>query len=702
MPILYFNSPIENIPEMTEAKASLLQKSLRIFTIYDLLTHFPYKYIDRSRVYSSSELNEKLQYIQLYGQLNKFNIIGEGKKQRLVAIFSDKSGHVELVWFKGIKWFVRSLKLNQNYLLFGKPQKFGNKYNIVHPEMRLAKPSDVEKMKGYRSIYSSTETMKKRGLDSNGIAKLINITLKNIDKNELNEFLPSDIIKETELMTFKESLKNIHFPSDNNSIELSKKRMKFNEFFNIQIQLKKSQHLRFTVQKGFLFETLGDHFHTFYKKHLPFKLTSAQQRVLKDIRKDTLSNRQMNRLLQGDVGSGKTVVAIISMLIALDNNFQACIMAPTEILAMQHFQGIQSMLKGMNIHVEILTGSTKKKERIELLDNLLHGKIDILIGTHALIEPKVVFKNLGLVVIDEQHRFGVAQRSKLWAKNTLAPHVLVMTATPIPRTLAMTIYGDLDISVIDELPPGRKPVKTMHSFFNKKIECYQFLKREIEKGRQIYIVYPLIEESKKLDLQNLIDGFESLKEIFPSPKYSLAMVHGKMKNEEKSQQMDSFVSGQTNILVSTTVIEVGVNVPNASIMLINNAERFGLSQLHQLRGRVGRGSDQSYCILMTDYKLTHIAKKRMQIMVESNDGFYIAEEDLKLRGPGDISGTRQSGDVVLKLASISQDSDILKLSQDVALKIINKDPLLESEELYSLKNYLKKVIGNLDLWSKIS
>jgi len=695
-------SPIEEISGLMGVKCELLKKNFQIFTVHDLLHHFPYRYIDKSKVYKANEVDESLQYIQLFGKITNFNTVGIGQKKRLTATFTDETGEIELVWFQGIQYYQKGVSPTDTYLIFGKPQKFGNKYNIVHPEMRKALPVDIEKLSGFQPLYPSTEAMKKKGLDSNGIFKIVKTAYSLLDTEEIFEFLPTDFLQEYRLLSYPDSIYNIHFPRTNELILEATRRLKFEEFFHIQIQLKKLLANRIHIQKGFEFPKIDHFFNQFYHENLPFPLTNAQKKVLKEIRKDTMVGRQMNRLLQGDVGSGKTIVAFMTMLMAIDNGFQACIMAPTEILARQHFESIKAYIADMNIRLEILTGTTKAKEKKQILDNLLHGKIDIIIGTHALIEPTVLFKNLGLVVIDEQHRFGVAQRGALWKKNDLPPHILVMTATPIPRTLAMTLYGDLDYSVIDELPPGRKPIQTKHFFNNNQAKCFEFIKSEIEKGRQVYIVFPLIEESAKIDLKNLLDGFEDLKKIFPETQYRMTMVHGKMKNDEKVQNMNQFISGEMNILVSTTVIEVGVNVPNASVMLIENADRFGLSQLHQLRGRVGRGADQSYCILMTEYNLSLDARKRMQVMVESTDGFYIAEEDLKLRGPGDLGGTKQSGDFQLKLASISKDADILQLAHNIAQRIIDEDAELETEKYKLLKFYLRKTSRELKQWGKVS
>lgn len=699
---LKLSSPIEHIPNMPTVKCELLKKNFQIYTIQDLIRHYPFRYIDKSRIYTTREISEENQYIQLFGHISHPEIIGQGAKRRLTAKFTDAAGEIELVWFQGIQYYSKGWDEKATYLVFGRPSKFGTKYNIVHPELRKALPTDIERLSGFQPLYSSSEAMKKKGLDSKGIHKLIQTVVSLLDPSEIYEFLPTEYLQQYTLWDYPSSIHAIHLPSSNEDILRATRRLKVDEFFQIQIHLKKMLAHRIHFQRGFEFPNIQNLFDAFYHQHLPFELTNAQKRVLKEIRRDTLSGKQMNRLLQGDVGSGKTIVALMTMLMAIDNGYQASMMAPTEILARQHYESISELVKNLNIRVEILTGTSKAKERKVILDDLLHGKIDILIGTHALIEPQVVFQNLGLVVIDEQHRFGVAQRGALWGKNELPPHVLVMTATPIPRTLAMTLYGDLDYSIIGELPPGRKPIATQHRFYTQRVQCFDFIKSEISKGRQVYIVYPLIEESAKIDLKNLLDGYEELKKIFPHPEYEMTMVHGKMKNDEKTQNMARFISGEAQILVSTTVIEVGVNVPNASIMMIENADRFGLSQLHQLRGRVGRGADQSYCILMTEYQLSLDARKRMQILVDSTDGFYIAEEDLKLRGPGDIGGTRQSGDLQLRIASISKDAAELEVAHRIASDIIDEDPELTSEKYHLLKRYIQYTHRENKQWSRVS
>ncbi len=699
---IQLNTPVEHIPGILPLKADLLKKNLGVFFVKDLISHYPFRYIDKSKIYQIREVTEQVAFIQLYGKIEDIRIEGEGPKKRLVANFEDPSGEMQLVWFQGIEWHRKNLLAGKKYLIFGKPQKFGRNFSITHPEIKQIDDLSTVDISGFQPVYNTSESMKKKGLDSNGVSKLIKYVFQWLDKGQLFEYLPSEILEKENLKPYPISIFQIHFPKNLQEIAQAQRRIKFEEFFQIQIQLQQSLHTRKTAQRGFVLEKIDTVFNTFYNQYLPFQLTDAQKRVLKDVRRDVVSGRQMNRLIQGDVGSGKTIVALMSMLMAINNGFQACLMAPTEILSKQHFEGISELLKPLNLNVVLLTGSTTAKNKKGLLDDLLHGKIDILIGTHALIEPTVVFKNLGLVVIDEQHRFGVAQRAQLWAKNELPPHVLVMTATPIPRTLAMTLYGDLDYSVIDQLPPGRKPIATKHVFFNKKAQLFHFLKEEIAKGYQVYMVFPLIEESEKIDLKNLVDGFEEIKREFPEPQYNAGMLHGKMKNDEKNEQMALFAAGKTQILVATTVIEVGVNVSNATVMVIVNAERFGLSQLHQLRGRVGRGGDQSFCFLLTDFNLNLDGRKRMQIMTDSSDGFVIAEADLKMRGPGDISGTRQSGDIQLKLASIAEDGEILSLAQRISQEIVQEDPTLQLEKYKYLKFVLERIKKEAKRWSKIS
>ncbi len=679
----------------------MLRKQLNIHTCSDLLFYFPFRYIDRSQVQQISEVNEHSQYIQLKGSITSLKVLGEQRGKRLVANFTDGSGNIELVWFQSIDWVQRNIRANVPYLLFGKPQIFNGKFNITHPEMELVTGEIQTEGKGLQPVYSTTETLRKRYLDSKGILKLAAVLIEQVKPDELPEFLPENIIRSNGLMGRFEAMLSIHFPKNEMQLSAAQHRLKFEELFLLQLKLHKQKVIRLGSSRGYLFPELGKYFHDFYKNHLPFKLTGAQERVLKEIRRDTLSGKQMNRLLQGDVGSGKTMVALITMLIALDNNFQACLMAPTEILASQHLESIAPLLQPLGINVALLTGSTKTAARRNILANLAEGTIHIVIGTHALLEDKVVFKNLGIAIIDEQHRFGVAQRAKLWAKNTQPPHVLVMTATPIPRTLAMTTYGDLDVSVIDELPPGRKPVKTVHRLENSRGSVFNFLKEQIALGRQIYIVYPLIEESEVLDLNNLMQGFEAVGRSFPLPDYAVSIVHGKMPTITKDYEMQRFVRGETDIMVATTVIEVGVNVPNASVMVIENAERFGLAQLHQLRGRVGRGADQSYCILMSGEKLSYNSRNRIKVMCETNDGFVIAEEDLRLRGPGEIEGTRQSGDIQLRIADLVQDVEILEAARKAASSVIEEDAMLENSSNLALRNYLQSLKSDT-LWSKIS
>lgn len=687
----YFNQEIKFLSGVGPKRADLLNKELGIYTFEDLLYYFPYKYIDRSKFYKINELDPNLPYIQLKGKIVGFEMIGGGRKKRLVGFFSDGTGTIELVWFKGLSYIQKSILINKEYIVFGKPGYFGGKFNIIHPELEDAfKNQNVIQAK-LQAHYNTTEKLKKSFLHSKAISKLMNNLLLLL-KGKISETLPEYLIKKYKLISADQALINIHFPQNPDLLKKAIYRLKFEELFYIQLNIMQKRAYRITKSHGFIFSKVGDYLNQFYEKNLPFNLTNAQKRVLKEIRKDIGSGKQMNRLLQGDVGSGKTLVALMSMLIALDNGFQACIMAPTEILANQHYDTIIEFLDGLPVTIGLLTGSTKNSARKEMHENLLNGTLQILIGTHALIEDTVQFKNLGLVVIDEQHRFGVAQRAKLWKKNVQPPHILVMTATPIPRTLAMTIYGDLDVSVIDELPPGRKPIQTTHLYDSKRLKMFGFLKQQIEKGRQIYIVYPLIKESEKMDYKDLEDGYESISRAFPPPKYAVSVVHGKMKAEEKDAAMNLFVKGQTHIMVATTVIEVGVNIPNASVMVIESAERFGLSQLHQLRGRVGRGADQSYCVLMTSYKLSNEARKRIDIMTKSNDGFEIAEADLKLRGPGDIEGTQQSGLAFdLKIANLGKDSQLIQYVRDIAEEILDEDPDLIKKENIILHRQLKKI-----------
>ncbi len=680
-------------------RAAILNKELGIFSLRDLLYNFPYKYVDRSRFYAIRDLDDSLPYIQLKGQIMSFESVGEGRQRRLIAHFTDGTGFVDLVWFKGINYILGKYKLRQEYVVFGKPTVFNHRINIAHPDIDLAAELKLSNM-GLRPYYNTTEKMKRSSLNSQAIEKLMGHMMELLQE-PLAETLTPAILSEHHLMSLTEALKHIHFPQNAEMLRKAQYRLKFEELFYVQLNILRYAKDRQQRYRGYVFEHVGTIFNTFYAQNLPFELTGAQKRVLKEIRRDMGMGRQMNRLLQGDVGSGKTLVALMSMLIALDNGFQACMMAPTEILANQHFETIQQFLFGMNVRVELLTGSIKGKKREQILQDLLTGEVQILIGTHAVIEDTVCFNKLGYAVIDEQHRFGVAQRARLWTKSVQPPHVLVMTATPIPRTLAMTLYGDLDVSVIDELPPGRKPIATIHQFDSHRASLYRSVRRQIEEGRQVYIVYPLIQESEKIDLKNLEEGYLHICEVFPDCR--VCKVHGKMKPAEKDAQMQLFVSGEAQIMVATTVIEVGVNVPNASVMIIENAERFGLSQLHQLRGRVGRGADQSYCILVTGFKLADDTRKRLEIMVRTNDGFEIAEADLKLRGPGDLEGTQQSGVAFdLKIADIAKDGQLLQYVREVAQSVVEADPqacLPENDILWRQLKALRKTNVN---WAAIS
>lgn len=680
-------------------RASVLNKELNIYSLHDLLYYFPYKYVDRSRIYYIHEIDGTMPYIQLKGEILGFETIGEGRQRRLIAHFSDSTGIVDLVWFQGIKFLVGKYKVHQEYIVFGKPSVFNGRINIAHPDIDNASELKLSTM-GLQPYYNTTEKMKRSSLNSHAIEKMMSAVVQQL-REPLPETLSPAILTEHHLMPLTEALMNIHFPANPELLRKAQYRLKFEELFYVQLNILRYAKDRQRKYRGYVFETVGEIFNTFYAKNLPFELTGAQKRVLKEIRRDVGSGKQMNRLLQGDVGSGKTLVALMSMLMALDNGYQACMMAPTEILANQHFETIRELLYGMDIRVELLTGSVKGKKREAILTGLLTGDVRILIGTHAVIEDTVNFSSLGLVVIDEQHRFGVAQRARLWTKNAQPPHVLVMTATPIPRTLAMTLYGDLDVSVIDELPPGRKPIVTIHKYDAHRVSLYQSVHRQIAEGRQVYIVYPLIKESEKIDLKNLEEGYLHICEEFPDCK--VCKVHGKMKAAEKDAQMQLFVSGEAQIMVATTVIEVGVNVPNASVMIIENAERFGLSQLHQLRGRVGRGAEQSYCILVTGYKLVEETRKRLEIMVRTNDGFEIAEADLKLRGPGDLEGTQQSGIAFdLKIADIARDGQLLQYVRNIAEEVVDADPIgirPENEILWRQLKALRKTNVN---WASIS
>lgn len=697
-----FQTPVEFLKGVGLSRADVLKKELGIATFEDLLRYFPYKHIDRTRFYKIRDIQPELPYVQVLARITYFEIVGDKRTKRLVAQAKDETGVMELVWFQGIKWIEKHLAVGKVYVLFGKPGMFNGKPQMAHPEMELYSPA-ILKQKGNLTLqpaYSSTEKLKQFSLDSKGIQKLTAILLDQYG-NEIKENLPLYLLNQFKLMGRAEAYRNMHFPDDAVMLNEAQHRLKFEELFIIQLKLLKNKLLRVQKFKGHVFESVGHYFNTFYNERLPFQLTNSQKKVLKEIRLDTQRGIQMNRLLQGDVGSGKTVVALMSMLIAIDNGFQACIMAPTEILANQHYQTIKGLVGDGFVEVALLTGSTKKKDRNVLHEELENGRLKILIGTHALIEDKVQFQNLGFVVIDEQHRFGVEQRARLWRKNNIPPHILVMTATPIPRTLAMTLYGDLDVSVIDELPAGRKPIQTVHYFENQRLRMFGFMKQEIAKGRQIYVVYPLIQESEKLDLKNLEDGIETMRREFPMPDYQISIVHGKMPAKDKDYEMQRFVKHETQIMVATTVIEVGVNIPNASVMIIENAERFGLSQLHQLRGRVGRGAEQSYCILMSSHKLSYDGKIRLETMVRTNNGFEISEIDLQLRGPGNIEGTQQSGITDLKVADLVADQQLLIQARKCVEDIFARDPQLALPEHHVL--HLAFLAKNAGLsWDKIS
>lgn len=691
---------IKYLPGVGPQRASLLAKELNIVSFKDLLYYFPYKYVDRSRIYTIREIDGNMPYIQLRGKFLSFETFGEGRQRRLVGHFSDGTGVMDAVWFQGLKFVMGKIKAGVEYIIFGKPTVFGGRINVAHPDVDEADELTVGNM-GLQPYYNTTEKMKRMLINSHAVEKLMRNLFHAIQREPFEETLSPWMVESFHLMPLAEALYNIHFPQNPELLRKAQYRLKFEELFYVQLNILRYTKERRNKFRGLPFEHVGEIFNTFYSQNLPFQLTGAQKRVIKEMRRDMGSGRQMNRLLQGDVGSGKTLVALMTMLIALDNGYQACMMAPTEILANQHYETICRFLAGMNVRVELLTGNVKGKRRETILKDLLTGDVKILIGTHAVIEDTVNFSSLGLVVIDEQHRFGVAQRAKLWSKNIYPPHVLVMTATPIPRTLAMTLYGDLDVSVIDELPPGRKPIQTVHQFDNRRASLYAFIRKQIEAGRQVYIVYPLIQESEKMDIKNLEDGYTNICEEFP--EYRISKVHGKMKPAEKDAEMQRFLAKQTQIMVATTVIEVGVNVPNASVMVIENAERFGLSQLHQLRGRVGRGADQSYCILVTGYKLSEETRKRISIMVETNDGFEIAEADLKLRGPGDLEGTQQSGVAFdLKIADIARDGQLLQYVRDIAERLLDEDPQCENPKNQVVWQQLKELRKKNVNWAVIS
>jgi ATP-dependent DNA helicase RecG len=688
------------VPGVGPKRKEILSKELGINSYRDLLEYYPYKYVDRSRIYTIDELKSDMPFVQIKGKILSFEEFDMGRRnKRLVAHFSDGHGVVDLVWFRGAQYIYKTYKINTVYIVFGKPSVYGGRFQFAHPDIDDASQLQLSDM-GMQPYYSTTEKMKKMGMTSRAIEKITKTMLERMPE-ELPETLPPFIINPLHLVSRDTALRKVHYPKNTDDMQRARYRLKFEELFYVQLNILRyaSDHRR--KYRGYIFQHVGSNFHFFYKHNLHFELTGAQKKVMHEIRKDMASGRQMNRLLQGDVGSGKTLVALMAMLIAIDNGYQACMMAPTEILAEQHLQTLQDFLQGMNLRVELLTGVVKGKRREAVLNGLIDGSVNILIGTHAIIEDNVQFMKLGLAVIDEQHRFGVAQRAKLWSKSTNPPHVLVMTATPIPRTLAMTIYGDLDVSVIDELPPGRKPIVTIHKYDNQMTSLYSGIRQQVNAGRQVYIVFPLIKESEKSDLKNLEEGYENLKEIFP--EFHLSKVHGKMKPKEKEEEMQRFVKGETQILVATTVIEVGVNVPNASVMVILDAQRFGLSQLHQLRGRVGRGADQSFCILVSNYQLSEETRKRIDIMCDTNDGFEIAEADLKLRGPGDLEGTQQSGIAFdLKIADIARDGQIVQMARDEAQKVIDADPTCEKQEFSLLWNRLKELRKTNINWAAIS
>ena len=697
----YLQTPVTYLKGVGPNRSEILHSELGIVTYQDLINLFPNRYIDKTRYYKINELQRGNADVQLIGKIIHLKTVEQKKGSRLVATFKDATGEMELVWFRGQKWIRENIKLNTPYVIFGRTNWFSGKFSMPHPEMELLSEHEKGIKVSLQPIYPSTEKLSTRGITNRVISKLVQ-QLFIETKGEFKETLSPAILEELRLISKTAAMFNIHFPKDLKLLSRAQFRLKFEELFYIQLQLISKKLIRKQKIKGYPFENVGKLFNRFYKDHLPFELTAAQKKVIKEIRADLGSKAQMNRLLQGDVGSGKTVVALMTILIALDNGYQACLMAPTEILANQHFKGIKELLGDIGVSVALLTGSVKRAERKLIHEQLEDGTLHLLIGTHAVLEDKVKFKNLGLAIIDEQHRFGVAQRSKLWHKNEVPPHILVMTATPIPRTLAMSLYGDLDISVIDELPPGRKAVKTVHRYDKNRLKVFQFLRDEIKKGRQIYIVYPLIQESEALDYKNLMDGYESIARDFPLPDYQISIVHGKMKPQDKEYEMERFVKGETHIMVATTVIEVGVNIPNASVMIIESAERFGLSQLHQLRGRVGRGAEQSYCILMSSHKLTAEAKTRLETMTSTNDGFEIAEVDLKLRGPGDLMGTQQSGILNLKIADIVRDNDILKTARYYAIKVLNEDPGLQKEDNKQIRYAYAQLMKHKNIWNYIS
>ncbi len=697
----FLETPIEYLKGVGPERGKLLRNELNITCFGDLLSYFPFRYVDRTKFHKTTELDADMPYVQLKGKIISMEVVGKNRAQRMVANFKDDSGIIELVWFQGIKWLKNSLKPGIEYVVFGKPTVFNGKFNIAHPEVDEVNEENLKLQSSLQAMYFSSDKLKTRSLDSRGISKLVRAVLQS-GTGKIPENLPADIISNQRFVSREAAFYQIHLPANPELLKKAEMRLKFDELFYISLTLLRQKSVNQKTFHGFRFGSIGEYFNTFYKTNLPFELTNAQKKVLKEIRTDVGSGKHMNRLLQGDVGSGKTIVALMTMLMALDNGFQACLMAPTEILAAQHFESISALLKGMNINVGLLTGSTKISVRRKIHEQLLSGEMHILLGTHALIEQKVQFKNLGMVIVDEQHRFGVEQRAKLWKKNTNPPHVLIMTATPIPRTLAMTLYGDLDVSVIDELPPGRKPIKTVHLIDSNRLRIFGFMKEQITLGRQIYVVYPLIEESETMDYKDLMDGYESMVRAFPRPQYEVGVIHGRMSSSDKDLVMEQFQKNKINILVATTVIEVGVNVPNASVMVIESAERFGLSQLHQLRGRVGRGADQSYCMLVTSFKLSADAKLRLETMCKTNDGFEIADVDLRLRGPGDLAGTQQSGLPDFKISNLATDGAILTEARNAALKILEDDPQFSQPKNQVIVEFLNFINRNKKDWARIS
>lgn len=701
--MLQLDSNIEYLKGVGPQRADVLKKELGIFTCRDLLLHFPFRYIDRTRFHRIRDVQNEGEQVQLRGILRRLETLGEGRSRRLTGTLRDESGAMELVWFQSILWMEKSLSVGKEYIVFGRVNEFNGRFNITHPEMEEANPDNTQKARTFDPVYPSTEKLTLKGLDARGLRRLTRQLLDILPPDALPETLPDYFLERYKLIARRDALYSIHFPETQRELDQATRRLKFEELFLLQLRLLHLRSRRKVASKGFIFEKIGDYFNVFYKEKLPFQLTNAQKRVLKEIRNDVLTGKHMNRLVQGDVGSGKTVVALMTMLMALDNGFQACLMAPTEILARQHYEGISALTADLRVNIGFLSGTVKGKKRDALLHELAEGRLHIVIGTHALIEDWVIFHNLGITIIDEQHRFGVEQRARLWRKNPVAPpHILVMTATPIPRTLAMTLYGDLEVSVIDELPPGRKPVTTTHKNEHHRLRVQGFMREEIAKGRQVYVVYPMIEETEKMDLQNLISGYEALSRDFPSPEYQISIVHGKMKPADKDFEMQRFLRRETHIMVATTVIEVGVNVPNASVMVVENAERFGLSQLHQLRGRVGRGADQSYCILMTGFKLSAEGRERIQTMCQTNDGFVIAEADLRLRGPGNMEGTQQSGMLRFLLADLSRDGQIVSAARDIATQLLETDPHLVHPDHERLRYYMETHKKETAVWSRIS